>query len=80
MGKGTEGNKVMPQEWISVSDRYPVPRQKVLVAYKSGVTIAEYRGYDVEKGKVKYYWCGQKGAKHSLSSVTHWMPLPLPPT
>ena len=45
----------MPQEWISVADRYPVPRQKVLVAYKSGVTIAEYRGYDVEKGKVKYY-------------------------
>lgn len=65
--------------WISVNDKLPLVRQKVLVAYKNGVTIAEYRGYIVDKYTTRRCWCGWKGAKHTLSSVTHWMPLPLPP-
>ena len=69
--------------WISVKDKCPVPRTKVLVAYKRGVTIAEYRGFDTElvNGVLQkqYYWHGIKGAKDTFRSVTHWMPLPQPP-
>ena len=70
-------------EWIDVRERCPTPRTKVLVAYKRGVTIAEYRGFDTElvNGVLQkeYYWHGIKGAKDSFRSVTHWMPLPNPP-
>ena len=62
--------------WISVEERLPMIRTRVLVAYKDGVTVAEYRGYDVCKGKQQMYWCGIKGTKHVLRSITHWMPLP----
>jgi hypothetical protein len=63
-------------EWIRCEDRLPVPRTWVLVAYKKGVTIGMLHGYLVEPLHEKYYWRGVKGAKHALSSVTHWMPLP----
>ena len=62
--------------WISVEERLPMIRTRVLVAYKDGVTVAEYRGYDACKGKQQMYWCGIKGTKHVLRSITHWMPLP----
>lgn len=70
-------------KWIPVTERSPFPRTKVLVAYKCGVTIAEYRGYDVElingQYRQRFYWHGVKGPKDTLRSVTHWLPLPEPP-
>lgn len=75
------GSRIFPRqcEWASVHERLPPIRKKVLVAYQAGVTIAELRSYDICPGKVKMYWAGFKGPKHTLSSVTHWMPLPDPP-
>ena len=74
-------NRLFPRqnEWVSVNNRRPPMRKRVLVAYKSGVTIAELRSYDISPGKVRVYWAGFKGPKHTLTSVTHWMPLPEPP-
>lgn len=74
LAKKTSDKKT--SEWISVNERLPMIRTRVLVAYKDGVTVAEYRGYDVCKGKQQMYWCGIKGTKHVLRSITHWMPLP----
>ncbi len=66
-------------EWISVDDRLPIPREKVLVAYSKGVTIAQMDGYIKDAKHREHYWRGMNGPKHSLASVTHWMPLPDPP-
>ncbi len=66
-------------EWISVEDRLPPARKKVLIAYNRGVSIAERNGYLVDPTKTEPYWRGVHGPKHSLRSVTHWMPLPDPP-
>ncbi len=76
---GCQCKKLDAPKWISVEDALPSPRERVLVAYRRGVTIAEYRGYDVTRNVKKMCWCGQNGPKHTLSSVTHWMPLPEPP-
>lgn len=59
--------------WIKVTDRLPEIDQRVLVFDKYGVhggcqIDIEYR-YDQD------FWEGQ--GVHS--SITHWMPLPLPP-
>ena len=66
-------------EWISVEDRLPVARTKVLVAYQNGVTIAQRDGYLVSPRETHTYWRGVNGPKHQLTTVTHWMPLPTPP-
>lgn len=51
-------------EWISVKDRLPKDGDKVLVSLKSGDAC-----------------CGEYCASHGFTySVTHWMPLPEPPS
>lgn len=65
--------------WIPVTERLPIPREKVLVAYKKGVTIAQMDGYIRTPQKEIHYWRGMNGPKHTLASVTHWMPIPEPP-
>lgn len=55
------------QEWISVEDRLPVPCTWVLVY------IEYYMGVDFITASGE--WC-----KHPWQNVTHWMPLPEPPT
>ena len=74
----------MSGEWISVTERLPDPRivvavfvqgdspadRSVTVAYHSrGQWRATYAG-----GEPLAEWCNVDGA------VTHWMPLPEPPT
>ena len=66
---------VVPK-WISVEERLPFPREKVLVAYAKGVTIAQMDGYIKDPKNRAHYWRGMNGPKHTFSSVTHWMPLP----
>lgn len=59
-------------EWISVEDRLPEEGELVLVAHKTGISIAKC----TLKFKGKAYWKGYRGRSHSLATVTHWMPLP----
>lgn len=66
-------------EWISVEDRLPAPDQ-VLVRHikpRLGVPSAFYTTAYFEDGEGWMYWDGDKPISHP---VTHWMPLPAPPT
>lgn len=78
-------------EWISVEDRYPENGQKVNILLNTGeVRIALHEvgtpgGRDFTKG---HYFTGDiyhiDGAEYNCSlygdNVTHWQPLPAPPT
>ena len=59
-----------PNEWVSVDERLPPPKQNVL-AYspESGIAEADY-GDGVW---MQYRWSAV------MQGVTHWMPLPAPP-
>lgn len=63
-------------EWIPVSERLPGHNRDVLVCNNaSGCrTAGHYRG----KGAVLGEWGIQ--ARYDFGEVTHWMPLPAPPT
>ena len=78
-------------EWISVEDRYPENGQEVNILLNTGeVRIALHEvgapgGRDFTKG---HYFTGDiyhvDGAEYNCSlygdNVTHWQPLPAPPT
>jgi hypothetical protein len=66
-------------EWISVNDRLPEEFSNVLVARSCGVVcectvdIDGEFAFEYELGLRRY-------TAKPLSDVTHWMPLPSPPT
>ena len=67
-------------EWISVKDRLPEAKGQYLVAYHpcywDRVNEEMVTGIDSYKGgNTKHCW-----AKNKYQRVTHWMPLPKPPT
>lgn len=59
-----------PNEWVSVDERFPPPKQNVL-AYSpsSGIAEADY----ADGIWMQYRWSA------IMHGVTHWMPLPAPP-
>lgn len=59
-----------PNEWVSVEERFPPPKQNVL-AYSpsSGIAEADY----ADGIWMQYRWSA------IMHGVTHWMPLPAPP-
>lgn len=59
-----------PNEWVSVDERLPPPKQNVLAySLESGIAEADY-GDGVW---MQYRWSAV------MQGVTHWMPLPVPP-
>lgn len=56
--------------WVSVKDRLPEDTKQKIVFHKRGVSFAYFSGN---------YWWSSIGGRHSLDTVTHWMPLPEPP-
>ena len=67
-------NGVTVQEWISVDDRLPEPREQVLIY--SRYDFCESAFYIGVPGKWRVTW------NHEMldaDSVTHWLPLPQPP-
>ena len=56
--------------WVSVKDRLPDDTKQKIVFHKRGVSFAYFSGN---------YWWSSIGGRHSLDTVTHWMPLPEPP-
>ena len=66
-------NGVTVQEWISVDDRLPeniANRVLVVCERSNGVFYAHYE---------KPFWINLETDKPFISTVTHWMPLPVPP-
>ena len=65
---------VTVQEWISVDDRLPNPRKRVLIYSRHD--FCESAFYIGGPGEWRVAW------NHEMlddDSVTHWMPLPKPP-
>lgn len=63
-------------EWISVFDRKPKPRQKVIIKFcdpvpEDSITIARYDTFGT--------FCQFTNGGYFYRDVTHWMPLPAPP-
>lgn len=63
--------------WVSVGDRLPVAGAKVLILLEVGENIE--RGEYIGDGDFKGNWCNRRG-KNYCYKVTHWMPLPSPPS
>ena len=75
--------------WIPVGERLPEEYETVLVATNGGVSAGEIRLPDGECGMSEPWWMVFKDQREtaiawagfvSLGEVTHWMPLPEPPT
>jgi len=70
-------------EWIDVKDRLPEWHGSYLVyGTNFGIKVCHYSDYDTTYGRrMKYTWFKNSGSSHySKKSITHWMPLPKPPT
>ncbi len=64
-------------EWISVDDRLPSDREpvQIITAYGKQATARM-----INDTNPSYGWLDWMRPQHSYGSVTHWQPLPLPPT
>ena len=65
-------NGVIVPQWISVKDRLPEEKERVLVFLKRGNRTKGYTEIDTDR-LIKRIWVRWG------SYVTHWMPLPEPP-
>lgn len=75
-------------EWISVYKQLPAFGRGVLVAIDTGAITIAFRTEDTNPGYRKEYAWQLFGDKYktfglddlSFNQITHWMPLPEPPT
>lgn len=66
-------------EWIKCSERMPEETQ-MLLAYSQGEIVAAYWNWIVSPIDYKKYRGFTYLSGYVLDEVTHWMPLPPPPT
>lgn len=78
----------MKTEWISVKDKLPEPGELVL-CYFDGILNEYYRmkkkndtvsGFGTSKHHVVRELITKNGERWADEGVTHWMPLPEPPS
>ncbi|UMU58164.1 DUF551 domain-containing protein [Shigella flexneri] len=69
---------VIPDGWISCSDRMPEDT-KMLLAFSQGEIVAAYWNWVVNPIDYKKYRAFTYLSGNILDDVTHWMPLPEPP-
>jgi hypothetical protein len=67
---------IVPQPWISVKDRLPEEDEDVIVFTDE----QGERGIHVASVDEDGVWCPSHGDGWMFPTVTHWMPLPAPPT
>ena len=66
-------------DWIAVEDKVPYENQKVIYFFELlGTFIGTYNAYVHQSGHVSHQFGGRYG--FLTDDVTHWMPLPEPPT
>ncbi|ELM8128744.1 DUF551 domain-containing protein [Escherichia coli] len=68
---------VIPDGWISCSDRMPEDT-KMLLAFSQGKIVAAYWNWVVNPIDYKKYRAFTYLSGYILDDVTHWMPLPEP--
>jgi hypothetical protein len=64
----------MSGEWIAVTERLPERNEKVLVIDEAGVNVGSY------SPMLDDWWSLHNDRMAPGPAVTHWMPLPAPPT
>lgn len=69
---------VIPDGWISCSDRMPEDT-KMLLAFSQGEIVAAYWNWVINPIDYKKYRAFTYLSGYILDDVTHWMPLPEPP-
>lgn len=69
---------VIPDGWISCSDRMPEDT-KMLLAFSQGEIVAAYWNWVMSPIDYKKYRAFTYLSGNILDDVTHWMPLPEPP-
>ncbi|HBE3005172.1 TPA: DUF550 domain-containing protein [Escherichia coli] len=69
---------VIPDGWISCSDRMPEDT-KMLLAFSQGEIVAAYWNWVLNPINYKKYRAFTHLSGNILDDVTHWMPLPEPP-
>ncbi|HFL1112320.1 TPA: DUF551 domain-containing protein [Escherichia coli] len=69
---------VIPDSWISCSERMPEDT-KMLLAFSQGEIVAAYWNWVVNPIDYKKYRAFTYLSGNILDDVTHWMPLPEPP-
>ncbi|MEF7971579.1 DUF551 domain-containing protein [Escherichia coli] len=69
---------VIPDGWISCSDRMPEDT-KMLLAFSQGKIVAAYWNWVVNPIDYKKYRAFTYLSGYILDDVTHWIPLPEPP-
>lgn len=73
----------MKEKWISVKDRLPDTPGDVLVyrTYSRGCgSIWIYSFQEINGVKTFCFWDNENNQFIPTNNVTHWMPLPMPPT
>lgn len=89
------GTLVEQNEWISVKEKLPNYDEKVLVyvpkrdgCSQNGIFIANYKPIKADDGSGNFWRAPTKACEWTVWSwsyfehpvVTHWIPLPIPPT
>ena len=73
-------------EWISVKDELPKDNGEHLVCIYGDVTVLEFNPWTSGNDENSFEWFkwenipGYGSQKGQILGVTHWMPLPQPPT
>ena len=67
-------------EWVIVKDGLPDVFDEVLVYFNGFISIAWRETEKRKNGIVEWIWNSQMSYPEDLTHVTHWMPLPEPPT
>jgi len=71
-------NEGMKMEWISVKDGHPIEDDSVFLVINAKIQMLPIKAYYCEEWNEFMSLENGDGANHPLS-VTHWMPLPIPP-
>ena len=67
-------------EWISVKDKIPEHNQFVLGCSKGGNMIVARCDLHINGQHLLDYVFMSTNLTHQITGITHWMPLPEPPT
>ncbi|MBB0669659.1 DUF551 domain-containing protein [Escherichia coli] len=78
MPEAAGNSPVIPDGWISCSERMPEDT-KMLLAFSQGEIVAAYWNWVVNPIDYKKYRAFTYLSGNILDDVTHWMPLPEPP-